>query len=753
MRLSRKLPIAAAALTVFAVGISTTIALTIASRQVHQQTMETLNAYAEDRRNDLQQLLGSIDKDIVLTAANPEMIDALKQFDAEAAKIGAGGLDQIRDAYVKNNPNPAGQHDLLDSAGKTGYDALHQTLHPFIRKHLRTYGYYDMFLFNGTGDAVYTVFKEADFGTNFVNGPYAQSGLGEIYRQAMAAKEDGAIFYSDFTPYAPSNGDAAAFLATPIRDGGKTIGVLAIQMPMNKFLETLSNNTGLGETGETILINRDSTLTIDSVRTPENDTLKVKVDSPLIAEVLAGRPQIGTLSGYRGMESLVALEPVQYHGTTWAIGALIGSEEADGPLVLMRNMACLAALGLLAAVLLASTLFSRQLTRPIVLLVDAMKRLAGGDTGIVLVGEARSDEIGDMVRSVAVFRDAAIEKRRMEQEAEQLRQEAERERQQREAEKALEAEQLKDAVDGLGEALGHLARGNLQFRIERTFVPGLDALRQNYNEAVGQLDSALGMVGQSVSVIHSGTGEISHAASDLSNRTEQQAASVEETAAALEEITTTVADSRKRAEEVGALVQRAKDRGERSSALAERTTAAMVSIEQSSREINNIISVIDEIAFQTNLLALNAGVEAARAGDAGKGFAVVAMEVRELAQRSARAAREIKDLITVSGTQVKDGVTLVSEVGQALGEIVTEVLEINKHVAAIVEASREQATGLREINTAVNVIDRNTQQNAAMVEQTTASSHTLAHEATSLAGLLENFRLSGRQLASARKAA
>ncbi len=753
MLVSRKLPLAAAALTIFAVGISTTLALTFATREVKHQTVETLNAYAEDRKRDLEQLLGSIDKDILLTAANPVMIDALKGFDQEVGKLGPGALEELRQAYVTGNPNPTGQHDLLDTAGKNGYDALHATLHPFIRKHLRTYGYYDMFLFNAKGDAVYTVFKEVDFGTNFLKGPYAQSGLGEIYRQAMAAKDDEAIFYSDFTPYAPSNGEAAAFLATPIRDKGTTIGVLAIQMPMNKFLETLSNNTGLGETGETILINGQRLLAVDSVRTPDNDTLKVKVDSPLVASTLEGTPSIGSLEGYRGMTSLAAFEPIGYHGTRWAIGALIGEDEANAPIVLMRNMVCLAALGLLAAALLASTLFSRQLMRPIVLLVESMKQLAGGNTAIELLGEKRTDEIGDMVRSVAVFRDAAIDKRRMEAEAEALRQQAEAERLEREQQKAREAEELAAAVSGLGAALGELARGNLGYRIGTTFVGHLDGLRQNYNEAVGQLDAALSTVGQTVTIIHSGTGEISKAASNLAFRTEQQAASVEETAAALEEITTTVADSRKRAEEVGALVARAKERGERSSALASRTTAAMVSIEQSSREINNIISVIDEIAFQTNLLALNAGVEAARAGEAGKGFAVVAMEVRELAQRSAKAAKEIKDLITVSGTQVKNGVGLVEEVGVALSDIVSEVLEINKHVSAIVEASREQATGLREINTAVNVIDQNTQQNAAMVEQTTASSHTLAHEATALASLLQNFSLSREGQATSRRAA
>jgi methyl-accepting chemotaxis protein len=176
---------------------------------------------------------------------------------------------------------------------------------------------------------------------------------------------------------------------------------------------------------------------------------------------------------------------------------------------------------------------------------------------------------------------------------------------------------------------------------------------------------------------------------------------------------------------------------------------AMGQIENSSREISNIIVVIDDIAFQTNLLALNAGVEAARAGEAGKGFAVVAQEVRELAQRSAKAAKEIKALINASGEQVKSGVSLLGETGKALGEIVKQVQEINTNVVAIVEGAREQATGLKEINQSVNAMDQGTQQNAAMVEQSTAASHSLAREAEALFALLGQFRV-GQQASSPR---
>ncbi|WEX76324.1 methyl-accepting chemotaxis protein [Sinorhizobium numidicum] len=398
--------------------------------------------------------------------------------------------------------------------------------------------------------------------------------------------------------------------------------------------------------------------------------------------------------------------------------------------------------GLLAMATLLGLIWfhGNTLRRGILGLRDSMQRIHSGDFASEVAALRRGDEIGEMARSVELFRASAIEKRALEQNAAASRAEGERERVRQETEREQAVARIKAAVDALGLALNQLAEGNLAVAIREPFEEGLDTVRRDFNNTVEQLSHVLSTVKENTASIESNGHQMRSAADDLARRTERQAASLEQTSAALEEITVTVKAATERAEEASRMVGDTRTNAEESGRIVGEAISAMARIEAASNEIGKIINVIDEIAFQTNLLALNAGVEAARAGEAGKGFAVVAQEVRELAQRAAGAAKDIKALVTRSGNEVETGVKLVQATGDALGRIGADVACINEHMNSIVMAAREQSTGLNEISTAVGELDQMTQQNAAMVEQTNASSHTLAQDAEKLSELIGQFR-------------
>ncbi|ATQ44427.1 methyl-accepting chemotaxis protein [Caulobacter mirabilis] len=520
-----------------------------------------------------------------------------------------------------------------------------------------------------------------------------------------------------------------AFVANPA-ETSQAESYAETQAIVDKGLDDFAATTQVPEQKARIEVMRKAVL---AWRAEVGDPIMAMARNPETVEQareLAGKPSLGSIREAKTAISDAAAELVAMRNATRD-----AAQTTANAALLIGGLASIAVAVAMAALL------GRTISAPVNAMNALMRRLAAGDNSVEIKGAERRDEIGEMAAAVQVFKDAAIEKVRLEEEAEGQRRQAEVDRLERERLKAIEEEQDRIAISALGEALDRLAGGDLTHRINVEFAPKALKLREDFNAAAAKLRNTLQAINGSTSGVRSGSDEIALAADDLSRRTEQQAANLEETAAALDQITATVRKTAAGAQDASGLVADARKGAEESGRVVDRAVSAMGEIEESSKQIAQIIGVIDEIAFQTNLLALNAGVEAARAGDAGKGFAVVASEVRALAQRSAEAAKEIKGLISTSSEQVKQGVDLVGQTGSALQQIVKQVADIDRLVSEIAASAKEQATGLHEVNAAVNQMDQMTQQNAAMVEESTAATQSLRGEAGELAGLVGQFRV------------
>jgi len=415
-----------------------------------------------------------------------------------------------------------------------------------------------------------------------------------------------------------------------------------------------------------------------------------------------------------------AIDKAVKHISAYQAELVVNSDRSTRSIVIV--------LSILAVLLLAGvgafcwTMLSR-VAKPLSQTAATMRSMANGDLSVTIAGDGRSDEMGDVARALVAFRQAEIDKRALE-----------------EVSKKQQIERNK-IIESLSIALRHLANGNVSYRIEDQFAGQYEELRMDFNSALTAVGSALRAVAEASDAIQIGTGEIAQASNDLSIRTEQQAAALEQTSASMTTATSSVRETADAAKNANQAVRETHDAAAKGGEIVHDAISAMDEIENSSKQISQIIALIDNVAFQTNLLALNAAVEAARAGEAGDGFAVVAAEVRGLAQRTADAANDVKKLITSSASQVENGVRLVGQAGETLDHIVERVSEITRLMTDIASSVEEESLVLVQVNSAVGEMDQMTQQNAAMVEESTASARNLANEATSLAHLVGSFQI------------
>jgi methyl-accepting chemotaxis protein len=765
----------------------------IGSSIVAEMSARQMQTVASSHADKFATYLKTIESDLVSTATTESVVSAVRDFGFAWKGFPKGTppgdpVVVLRESFITNNPHPAGERQLLDSnqTGRTNYDTTHDKVQAGFRRQLEAKGYRDVYMFDIAGNLVYSVMKNDDFALNFAEGgELADTGLGRVFRKAVALTERGQVAYEDASIY-PISGLPASFVATPMIDQrGKLMGVMAFQMPVAPINQMLQDNTNLGLTGESFVVGADKLLRSDSVFSEGDDTLVGAYDNPIVDAALAGTVANGVTTDYRGMRMIANATPVEFAGTTWAMVTTIAEDEAFEPVAQLRNTMLAIGAGLLAAAALLGFLFSRSITRPISRLTETMEALAEGKLDTEVSGAGRSDEIGDMAKAVQVFKENALKVTEMTEgeRTASVQRRIERTQMMQTLQKAfgevvdaaiagdfskrVEAEFPDDELNALargvnelvetvdrgvsetGDVLGALAQTDLTQRVRGEYQGAFLRLKSDTNAVAEKLGDIVMGLKQTSRSLRTATGEILSGANDLSERTTKQAATIEETSAAMEQLSGTVlanAERAKDASNVAATVTRTAEDGGR---VMHQATEAMERITHSSGKISNIIGMIDDIAFQTNLLALNASVEAARAGDAGKGFAVVAVEVRRLAQSAAGASSEVKALIEQSGSEVKGGSKLVAEAAQKLEAMLVAARSSNELMDSISRASQEQASAIEEVNAAVRTMDEMTQHNAALVEETNAAIEQTESQAAELDRIVDVFR-TGDEAAPAR---
>ncbi len=576
--------------------------------------------------------------DIVTLADNEMVIYAVKELKAAFHELGA---ERIRELYISKNPYLAGKKlEYYDAQDGSKYSTFHARFHPIFKQYLEEYGYYDIFLADAeSGDILYTVYKELDFGSNLITGPYNTTGIASLFKEVKASKDRNFVKLADFEAYAPSNGAPASFIGSPIYDGTKNIGVLIFQMPIDKIDAVMQERSGLGETGETYLAGQDKFMRSNSRFSEKATILSTKIDTLASKEALEGKADCKIIHDYRGTPVLSAYAPFNVLGLKWAIIAEIDKAEAFKPIYHLRKWMII--IGLAAAGFVAGL-------------------------GILVV--KITSKISDLFRNL-----------------------------------------LADLTGG-------------------------------------------------ASQVASASEQISSSSQGLSEGASEQAASIEETSSTMEEISSMTKQNADNAAEAAKLAKACNKTVEHGSSVVIETVehgnktvgemaGAMKNISESSGKIADIIKIIEGIAFQTNLLALNAAVEAARAGEHGRGFAVVAEEVRNLAQRSSMASKDITTLITDSTKKSEHGTELVEKTKEVFSGIakqtrevfsnsIAQVKKVTDLVNEIAAASAEQTNGIQQISKAIQQMDQVIQQNMANSEETASASEELASQAQALNDLV-----------------
>ena len=721
-----KVPIQIAVPTILINIAVSAFAFLLAADALGQKRDDLVEAILAEKVSILEAWLSGIETDIDALAVGTSVREAVLSFGQGWAAF-PEPKETLQRLYISENAYPTGQKDRLKSADDgSDWSAAHARFHSGFRAFQVERGYYDLFLFDLEGNLIYSVFKELDFATNVATGTYRDSGLGIVFRNALEL-DAGQHVFSEFAPYAPSFGAPAKFVAAPVfDDAGVRVGVVALQMPVDSLAQSLSNSGSLGDSGIVYAVGEDGLARTGSVTEGGHAVLDPLPDYPHIVAARDGEEvSVRDVIGLSGNPVVARATTVPHSGGNWH---LVFEQDVAEALAVEQRLLLATIVQVAVIILLVSACalaIARLLTRRIMALSKSVDGISQGDFETLVEQTKTGDELGDIARALEKF------KRELNEGNQAVAQ--------RESASIYQGQ----VMETLGNSLQRLAKGRLDCRIDEEFNEDYETLRRDFNETVHALSEIIGELRASAEAIDADARSISESADSLSQRTESQAATLEETAAAMEEITVSVNSTAEGAQEIVSAISVAKEQAERGEHVRNRAVTAMGSIEDSSKQIGQIIQVMEDIAFQTNLLALNAGVEAARAGEVGRGFAVVASEVRALAQRSSDSAAEIRSLIVNSGESVSNGVKLVSELGSAIQDILNAVTDVLKHVNDIAVGVSEQATGMDEINRGIASLDEVTQRNAAMVNESASSSRMLMSKSQEMTQIVSRFDSDG----------
>lgn len=641
-----------------------------------------------------------------------------KQNDGNKVDVGSlyGSLDKdsvaLQHAYIKANPNALGEKHLLDSASdKSAYGKAHAKYHPAIRSFLEKFGYYDIFLVDHTsGDIVYSVFKELDYTTSLIDGPYADTNFAEAFRAAKELTKAGEFIFKDFKQYLPSYNAPASFIAAPIFEGGQKVGVLIFQMPLDRITAVMSERAGLGETGETYLVGSDNLMRSDSYLDQKNRSVvasfrnpeKGKVETEGAKNALAGKSGAEILTDYNGNPVLSAYSPVDILGVKWALLAEIDESEALAAEAALIWLMMVLGIGGAVAIACLGYMVARYFSNPITAMTSAMKELAEGNHDIEVPARDRTDEIGDMSDAVEVFKVNAIRNRELEAEQEQQKQRAEEEKR----------KMLNQLADNFDASVGSIV------------------------ETVSSASAELTSTAQSMASISE---ETSNRASSVAAASEEASTNVQTVATAAEEMSASIA-------EINSQVAQAADVSKQAVENVTKTSTQIDELSETADKVGAVVSMISDIAEQTNLLALNATIESARAGEAGKGFAVVASEVKALANETAKATEEIAAHIQRIQGATKGAVASIVDIGS----VVSQLEETSTVIAAAMEEQgattqeisrnvQEAATGTKDVSANITSVTQASQEAGSASSQVTSAAKELSEQSELMKAQVEKF--------------